>query len=96
MGFNIGLSAVATANYSYTAATNPSYKRVYLSMEQKRIPITYIENINSDGDDVAGVIVSVFDNEIIIGVTEEHGGDAEVILSIDMADELLTAVKEAL
>lgn len=39
-------------------------------MEDKRISVKYIENRNADGDDVAGVNVSVFDKEILIGVTE--------------------------
>lgn len=62
----------------------------------ERISVKYIENKTTDEDDIAGVIVSVFDKEIIIGVTEEHGGDAEVILSIEKANELLTAIKEAI
>lgn len=61
----------------------------------ERISVKYIENKNSD-EDRAGIIVSVFDKEIIIGVTEEHGGDAEVILSIEMANELLTSIHEAI
>ena len=62
----------------------------------ERISVKYIENKTTDEDDIAGVIVSVFDKEIIIGVTEEHGGDAEVILSIEKANELLTAIKKAI
>lgn len=33
----------------------------------ERISVKYIENTNADGDDVAGVIVSVFEKEILIG-----------------------------
>lgn len=62
----------------------------------ERISVKYIENTNADGDDVAGVIVSVFEKEILVGVTEKHGGDAEVSLNIKMANELLGAIKDAI
>lgn len=65
-------------------------------METKRISVEYIENKNADGDDIAGVIVSVFDKEILVGVTEKHGGDAEVSLSIDLAKELVNAINLAI
>jgi hypothetical protein len=65
-------------------------------MEYKRTSVKYIEGKNSDGDDIAGVIVSVFDKNIIIGVTEKHGGDAEVALNLEMANELLNALNIAI
>ncbi|SHI05952.1 hypothetical protein [Clostridium grantii] len=65
-------------------------------MEDKRISVKYIENRNADKDDSAGIIVSVFDKEILIGVTEKHGGDAEVSLNIEMAKELLNAINSAI
>jgi hypothetical protein len=65
-------------------------------MESNRISVKYIENKNADGDNTAGVIISVFDKEILIGVTEEHGGDAEVSLNIEMAKELVNAINSAI
>ncbi len=65
-------------------------------MENKRIPIKYIENKNPDGDDIAGIIINVFDKNILIGVTEKHGGDAEVSLDIEKANELVAAINSAL
>ncbi|MBN7577013.1 hypothetical protein C1H57_22100 [Clostridium sp. 2-1] len=65
-------------------------------MEFKRTLVKYIEGKNSDGDNIAGAIVSVFNKEIIIGVTEKHGGDAEVSLNIEMAKELVNAINSAI
>lgn len=65
-------------------------------MESKRISVKYIENINADGDDIAGVIVSVFEKDILICVTEKHGGDAEVSLDIVKAKELVNAINSAI
>jgi len=65
-------------------------------METERISVKYIENTNADRDDIAGVIVSVFDKEILIGVTEKNGGDAEVSLNMEMANELLNAINKAI
>ena len=56
----------------------------------------YIEGQNSDGDDVAGIIVSTFEDRIIIGVTEHHGGDSEVSLDLERVNELIDILKNAL
>jgi hypothetical protein len=68
----------------------------YVNMKDERISVKYIENKTADGDDIAGVIISVFDKEIIIGVTEEHGGDAEVSLNIEMAQAVINAINSAI
>lgn len=65
-------------------------------MKNERISVKYIEHENADGDDIAGVIVSVFDKDILIGVTERHGADAEVSLNIEKAKELVSAINSAI
>lgn len=65
-------------------------------MKNRRISVKYIEHENADGDDVAGVAVSVFDKNILIGVTEMHGPDAEVSLNSEKAKELVNAINSAI
>jgi hypothetical protein len=65
-------------------------------LDNKRISIEYIENTNPDGDDTAGIIVSVFEKGILIGVTEKHGGDAEISLDISLAKKLINAINSAI
>jgi hypothetical protein len=65
-------------------------------MKNERISVKYIEHENVDGDDIAGVIVSVFDKDILIGVTEMRGPDAEVSLNIEKAKELVNAINSAI
>jgi hypothetical protein len=65
-------------------------------MTNERISVKYIEHENADGDDIAGIIVSVFDRGILIGVTEMHGPDAEVSLNIEKAKELVNALNSAI
>lgn len=62
----------------------------------REISVKYIENKSVDGNDIAEVIVNVFDKDILIGVTEEHGGDAEVSLNIEKAKELVNAINLAI
>ncbi|MDP4147030.1 MAG: hypothetical protein Q8936_21580 [Bacillota bacterium] len=65
-------------------------------MENERIPIKYIENKNPDGDDIAGIIISLIDKNVLIGVTEKRGGDAEVSLDVEKAKELVAAINSAI
>ncbi|MBU5676872.1 hypothetical protein KQI88_10625 [Alkaliphilus sp. MSJ-5] len=65
-------------------------------MKNERISVKYIENKNVDGDDSAGVIISVFERDILIGVTERHGGDVEISLNIEKAKELVSAINSAI
>jgi hypothetical protein len=58
-------------------------------MTSKRECLKYIEGINSDGDDVAGIIISTFEDRIIIGVTEHNGGDSEINMGIEEAKEII-------
>jgi len=65
-------------------------------VENMRECLKYIEGKNSDGDDIAGVIVSTFADKLIIGVTEQHGGDSEVSLDLEKAKEPLDILNMAI
>lgn len=65
-------------------------------MMNKRIAINYIEHENADKDDIAGIIINVLDKDILIGITERHGSDAEVRLDIEKAKELVSAINSAI
>ncbi|MDP4147358.1 MAG: hypothetical protein Q8936_23280 [Bacillota bacterium] len=65
-------------------------------MVNRRECLKYIEGENSDGDDAAVVIVSTFEDKIIIGVTEQRGGDAEVCLDLEKANELMDILSSAI
>ena len=64
-------------------------------MESERISIKHIENKNPDGDDIAGIMINVFDKSVLIGVTEKHGGDEEVSLDIEKTKELVDTLNSA-
>lgn len=65
-------------------------------MESKRKCLRYIESQNADGDDIAGIIISSFEDRILIGVTEQHGGDSEVSLDIEKVKELINVLNLAI
>ncbi|MPM72789.1 hypothetical protein SDC9_119765 [bioreactor metagenome] len=65
-------------------------------MEITRKSFKYLEGQNSDGDDIAGVIISTFEDKLIIGVTERHGGDIEVVLDLENAKELMDVLSAAI
>lgn len=65
-------------------------------MEFTRKCLKYIEGQNSDGDGIAGIIVSTFADKLIVGVTEQHGGDSEVSLNLENAKELLRILNTAI
>ena len=58
-------------------------------MKSERECLKYIEGQNADGDDVAGIIISTFENEVLIGVTGQHGADSEVCLELEKVNELI-------
>ncbi|WP_291574500.1 hypothetical protein [Clostridium sp. UBA4548] len=65
-------------------------------MEITRKSFKYLEGQNSDEDDIAGVIISTFADKLIIGVTERHGGDSEVVLDLENAKELIGVLNAAI
>lgn len=65
-------------------------------MEITRKSFKYLEGQNSDGDDIASVIINTFEDKLIIGVTECHGGDSEVVLELENAKELIGVLNAAI
>lgn len=65
-------------------------------MEITRTCFKYLEGQNPDGDDIAGVIISTFADKLIVGVTEQHGGDLEVVLDLENAKELMDVLSAAI
>ncbi|MDP4145452.1 MAG: hypothetical protein Q8936_13365 [Bacillota bacterium] len=65
-------------------------------MTSKRECLKYIEGKNSDGDDVAGVIISTFEDRIIIGVTERNGGDSEISMGSKEVKEIIEILNSAI
>lgn len=58
-------------------------------MKNKRGCLKYIESQNADRDDIAGIIISTYEERVLIGVTEQHGADSEVSLDLEKVNELI-------
>lgn len=58
-------------------------------MKNKSDCLKYIESQNADGDDVGGIIISTFEDRVLIGIAEQHGADSEVSLDLEKVNELI-------